>query len=132
MVIANGIPSTYKPTVSLYKFQFSPTAALRAVYIGSTSILGADGPLGFPNFCSCDDDAGRGLEESIGVDDPPGIDSERVRVVMMVNAPGGGDGGTRRRRRRRGGANARHCYRSVSKVLYSNSVTRSRAEINGK
>jgi hypothetical protein len=79
-------PSKYSPTVSLYKFQFRPTAALRALYIGSTSIRGAIGVVDLTAFCDSDEDGGSSLEDMVGVVEPPGTVSKLRRVVMVVDA----------------------------------------------
>jgi hypothetical protein len=82
----NSVPSKYNPTVSLYKFQFPPTAAFSAVYIGSTSTRGIIGALDFTGFWDCDDDIGRGFEDITGLAEPRGMVSKLRRVVIVADA----------------------------------------------
>lgn len=69
--------------VSKYTFQFLPTPALRAVYIGSTSIRGAIGVVGLTGFWDSDEDGGSALEDIVGVVAPPGTVSRLRRVVIL-------------------------------------------------
>lgn len=59
---------------------------MRALYIGSTSIRGGIGVVDLPGFCDSDDDGGSGLDDIVGVVEPPGTVSKLRRVVMVVDA----------------------------------------------
>jgi hypothetical protein len=74
------IPIVYRPKLSLYRFQLSPIAAFRAVYICSKSIL--SGPAR-PNLIFEGNVPFIALEDIVGVNGPPPSESVRDRLVIV-------------------------------------------------